>query len=48
MRLYNYTLVFFIWSVGGTAVGTGLNTRAGFAEKVAAKIAELTGESDLM
>ena len=28
---------------GGTAVGTGLNTKAGFAEKVAAKIAELTG-----
>jgi fumarate hydratase, class II len=27
---------------GGTAVGTGLNTKAGFAEKVAAKIAELT------
>jgi fumarate hydratase class II len=30
-------------AVGGTAVGTGLNTRIGFAEKVAAKIAELTG-----
>ncbi|XP_077995143.1 fumarate hydratase, mitochondrial-like [Glandiceps talaboti] len=29
-------------AVGGTAVGTGLNTRVGFAEKVAAKIAELT------
>ena len=28
---------------GGTAVGTGLNTRPGFAEKIAAKIAELTG-----
>ena len=28
---------------GGTAVGTGLNSRKGFAEKVAAKIAELTG-----
>jgi fumarate hydratase class II len=28
---------------GGTAVGTGLNTRAGFAEKIAAKIAEITG-----
>ena len=28
---------------GGTAVGTGLNTRVGFAEAVAAKIAELTG-----
>jgi fumarate hydratase class II len=30
-------------AVGGTAVGTGLNTRIGFAEKVAEKIAELTG-----
>jgi fumarate hydratase class II len=28
---------------GGTAVGTGLNTRAGFAEKVAAEIAQITG-----
>ena len=28
---------------GGTAVGTGLNAPAGFAEKVAAKIAEITG-----
>jgi fumarate hydratase class II len=28
---------------GGTAVGTGLNSRVGFAEKVAARIAELTG-----
>ncbi len=28
---------------GGTAVGTGLNTRKGFAEKIAAKIAEITG-----
>jgi fumarate hydratase, class II len=27
---------------GGTAVGTGLNTRKGFAEAVAAKIAEIT------
>uniref|UniRef100_UPI00358E21FF fumarate hydratase, mitochondrial isoform X2 n=1 Tax=Myxine glutinosa TaxID=7769 RepID=UPI00358E21FF len=30
-------------AIGGTAVGTGLNTRIGFAEKVAAKVAELTG-----
>ena len=30
---------------GGTAVGTGLNTRVGFAEKVAAKLAEYTGMS---
>jgi fumarate hydratase class II len=28
---------------GGTAVGTGLNTRKGFAEKIAARIAEITG-----
>lgn len=30
-------------ALGGTAVGTGLNTRRGYAEKAAAKIAELTG-----
>ncbi|XP_064411887.1 fumarate hydratase, mitochondrial [Latimeria chalumnae] len=30
-------------AAGGTAVGTGLNTSIGFAEKVAAKVAELTG-----
>lgn len=35
-RLYELAL-------GGTAVGTGLNTRKGFAEKAAKKIAELTG-----
>lgn len=29
-------------AIGGTAVGTGLNTRIGFAEKMSAKIAELT------
>ncbi|MBB5515681.1 fumarate hydratase class II [Rubricella aquisinus] len=28
---------------GGTAVGTGLNTKPGFAEKVAAHMAEITG-----
>ncbi len=28
---------------GGTAVGTGLNTKRGFAEKVAAELARLTG-----
>ncbi|MCP9263448.1 Fumarate hydratase, mitochondrial [Dirofilaria immitis] len=32
----------YMLAAGGTAVGTGLNTRVGFAEKVAAKIAELT------
>ncbi|XP_069340759.1 fumarate hydratase, mitochondrial isoform X3 [Eulemur rufifrons] len=30
-------------AAGGTAVGTGLNTRIGFAEKVAAKVSTLTG-----
>ena len=35
-RLYEIAL-------GGTAVGTGLNAPKGFAEKAAAKIAELTG-----
>ncbi|XP_034189748.1 fumarate hydratase, mitochondrial isoform X3 [Osmia lignaria lignaria] len=35
-RLYELAL-------GGTAVGTGLNTKKGFAEKAAKKIAELTG-----
>ncbi|MGB3801703.1 MAG: lyase family protein, partial [Lewinella sp.] len=30
-------------ALGGTAVGTGLNTPDGYAEKVAAEIAELTG-----
>jgi fumarate hydratase class II len=30
-------------AIGGTAVGTGLNAPAGFGEKVAARIAELTG-----
>jgi fumarate hydratase, class II len=30
-------------AIGGTAVGTGLNTHPDFAEAVAAKIAELTG-----
>ncbi|KAI4472127.1 aspartateammonia/argininosuccinate/adenylosuccinate lyase [Holotrichia oblita] len=33
----------YMLALGGTAVGTGLNTRKGFAEKTAAKIAELTG-----
>ncbi|MGH0131833.1 UNVERIFIED_CONTAM: hypothetical protein FKN15_048187 [Acipenser sinensis] len=30
-------------AAGGTAVGTGLNTRVGFAEKVAVRVSELTG-----
>ncbi|XP_067949155.1 fumarate hydratase, mitochondrial-like isoform X2 [Watersipora subatra] len=33
----------FELAAGGTAVGTGLNTRVGFAEKVAATLAEYTG-----
>jgi fumarate hydratase class II len=31
-------------AAGGTAVGTGLNAPAGFAEKIAAKLADLTGK----
>lgn len=33
----------YMLALGGTAVGTGLNTRKGFAEKCAAQIAQLTG-----
>lgn len=33
----------YLLALGGTAVGTGLNTRIGFAEKCASKISELTG-----
>merc|ERR1711953_1278270 len=33
----------YMLAAGGTAVGTGLNTRIGFAEKVAAKVADITG-----
>jgi len=33
----------YMLAAGGTAVGTGLNTRKGFAEKVAAQVSELTG-----
>uniref|UniRef100_A0A1B6DEC2 fumarate hydratase n=1 Tax=Clastoptera arizonana TaxID=38151 RepID=A0A1B6DEC2_9HEMI len=33
----------YLLALGGTAVGTGLNTRIGFAEKCADKISELTG-----
>jgi fumarate hydratase class II len=32
-------------AIGGTAVGTGLNTKIGFAEKMAATIAGLTSLS---
>lgn len=30
-------------AIGGTAVGTGLNTRIGFAEKCATEISNITG-----
>merc|ERR1711973_753552 len=33
----------YMLAAGGTAVGTGLNTRIGFAEKVAEKVSDLTG-----
>lgn len=33
----------YLLALGGTAVGTGLNTRIGFAEKCADKIGQLTG-----
>merc|ERR1711931_484701 len=33
----------YMLAAGGTAVGTGLNTRIGFAEKVAAKVSNITG-----
>merc|ERR1719167_1534941 len=33
----------YMLAAGGTAVGTGLNTRIGFAEKVASKVSDLTG-----
>ena len=33
----------YMLAAGGTAVGTGLNTRKGFAEKVAAKVSDITG-----
>ena len=35
-------------AIGGTAVGTGLNTFVGFAEKVAAEVAALTGTYELL
>ena len=35
----------YLFILGGTAVGTGLNTRIGFAEKIAAEIAKYTGIS---
>ncbi len=40
----SYTLShLYLLAIGGTAVGTGLNTRIGFAEKCSDEIARLTG-----
>ncbi len=33
----------YMLAAGGTAVGTGLNTRIGFAEKIASKVSNITG-----
>ena len=33
----------YMLASGGTAVGTGLNTRIGFAEKVASEVSNITG-----
>ena len=33
----------YMLAAGGTAVGTGLNTRIGFAEKVAENVSKITG-----
>ena len=41
-RLSNSLPFLYELAIGGTAVGTGLNTPDGYAEKVAKKIAELT------
>ena len=42
-RIQNALPDLYQLAIGGTAVGTGLNTHPQFAEKVSAKIAELTG-----
>jgi fumarate hydratase class II len=42
IRIRNTLPRLFELAAGGTAVGTGLNTRKGFAEKVAAQISTLT------
>ena len=42
-RIQNALPDLYQLAIGGTAVGTGLNTHPRFAEKVSAKIAELTG-----
>ncbi|RYZ55428.1 MAG: class II fumarate hydratase [Sphingobacteriales bacterium] len=44
LRAINHTLEHLReLALGGTAVGTGINTPKGYSEKVASKIAELTG-----
>jgi len=44
LRALNNTLLHLSeLALGGTAVGTGINTPPGYSEKVAAKIAEITG-----
>lgn len=42
-RIQNVLPDLYQLAIGGTAVGTGLNTHPRFAEKVSAKVAELTG-----
>ena len=46
-KLYstNISTVHWLNISGGTAVGTGLNTRLGFDEKIARKVAEFTSMS---
>ncbi|KAL7644986.1 UNVERIFIED_CONTAM: hypothetical protein RMT77_004810 [Armadillidium vulgare] len=41
-RVKNCLPRIYMLAAGGTAVGTGLNTRIGFAEKIAAKVSEYT------
>ncbi len=41
--ILNSTCFVFVYQSGGTAVGTGLNTKVGFAEKIADSIATYTG-----
>lgn len=42
-RIYATLPRLYLLGIGGTAVGTGLNTRIGFAEKCVTEIATLTG-----
>jgi fumarate hydratase class II len=42
-RIKNCLPRLYMLAQGGTAVGTGINSKAGFAEKFAAQVAELTG-----